>query len=66
MTKTYLQPDYFIGFKREAFMEDQLKRLEPFISELIDTSFFIITYYMYFPFLTYKVKCGIIALDIIN
>jgi hypothetical protein len=46
------------------FTEDQLKRLKPFISKLTDTSFFIATYYIYFPFLTYEVKCGAAALNI--
>jgi hypothetical protein len=64
VTKTRPQPDYSVGFRREAFTEDQLKRLEPFVGELTDTSFFIATYYMYFPFLTCEVKCSAAALDI--
>jgi hypothetical protein len=64
ITKTRPQPDYATGFGREAFTEDQLKRLEPFVGELTDTSFFMATYYMYFPFLTCEVKCGAAALDI--
>ena len=64
ITKTRPQPDYATGFSREAFTEDQLKRLEPFVGELTDTSFFMATYYMYFPFLTCEVKCGAAALDI--
>lgn len=34
------------------------------MGELTDTSFFIGTYYMYFPFLTCEIKCGAAALDI--
>jgi hypothetical protein len=64
VTKIRPQPDYSVGFRREAFTEDQLKRLEPFVGELTDTSFFMATYYMYFPFLTCEVKCGAAALDI--
>jgi hypothetical protein len=64
VTKTRPQPDYSIGFRREVFTEDQLKRLKPFIGELTDTSFFMATYYMYFPFLTCEVKCGAAALNI--
>jgi hypothetical protein len=64
VTKTCPQPDYSIGFRREAFTEDQLKRLKPFVGELIDTSFFMAMYYIYFPFLTYEVKCGAAVLDI--
>jgi hypothetical protein len=64
ITKTRPQPDYATGFGREAFTEDQLKRLEPFVGELTDTSFFMATYYMYFPFLTCEVKCGAAVLDI--
>ena len=64
LTKTRPQPDYSVGFRREAFTEDQLKRLEPFVGDLSDTSFFMATYYMYFPFLTCEVKCGAAALDV--
>jgi hypothetical protein len=46
-------------------MDDQLKKLKPFIGEVLDTftSYFIATWQMYFPFLTCEVKCGAIALD---
>jgi hypothetical protein len=64
VTKTRPQPDYSVGFRREAFTEDQLKRLEPFVGELTDTSLFMAMYYMYFPSLTCEVKCGAAALDI--
>ncbi|KUJ12169.1 uncharacterized protein LY89DRAFT_700094 [Mollisia scopiformis] len=56
--------NYSVGFRREAFTEDQLKRLGLFVGDLTDTSFFMATYYMYFPFLTCEVKCGATALDI--
>ncbi|KAK3328699.1 hypothetical protein B0T19DRAFT_450073 [Cercophora scortea] len=60
------QPDYSVGFKRDAFTEDQLAKLSPFIGNFIagDQSFFMATYYMYLPFLTCEVKCGAAALDI--
>ncbi|KAF1999267.1 hypothetical protein P154DRAFT_554896 [Amniculicola lignicola CBS 123094] len=59
------QPDYSLGFKREAFTPEQLQKLQPFIgNELEDYSFIAATYDMYFPFLTSEVKCGASALDI--
>ncbi|KAL8369545.1 hypothetical protein RB595_000058 [Gaeumannomyces hyphopodioides] len=60
------QPDYSVGFKREAFTDEQLAKLSPFIGNFIsgDQSFFMATYYMYFPFLTCEVKCGAAALDV--
>ncbi|KAF7876806.1 hypothetical protein EAF04_001889 [Stromatinia cepivora] len=59
------QPDYSLGFKREAFTPEQLQRLQPFIGNpLEDSSYFAATYDMYFPFLTCEVKCGNSALDI--
>ncbi|ELR01981.1 hypothetical protein GMDG_05150 [Pseudogymnoascus destructans 20631-21] len=64
ITQTRPQPDYAVGFGREAFTEDQIKRLEPFVGELTDTSYFMATYFMYFPFLTCEVKCGGAALDV--
>ncbi|KAK5651139.1 hypothetical protein OQA88_13233 [Cercophora sp. LCS_1] len=66
LTSTRPQPDYSVGFKRDAFTEDQLAKLSPFIGDFIsgDQSFFMATYYMYFPFLTCEVKCGAAALDV--
>ncbi|RYO97875.1 hypothetical protein DL766_007945 [Monosporascus sp. MC13-8B] len=60
------QPDYSVGFRREAFTKDQLTKLSPFIGDFIagDQSLFMATYYMYFPFLTCEVKCGAAALDV--
>ncbi|KAI0425654.1 hypothetical protein F5Y09DRAFT_334779 [Xylaria sp. FL1042] len=54
LTGTRPQPDY------------SLDKLAPFIGDFIsgDQSFFMATYYMYFPFLTCEVKCGAAALDI--
>lgn len=34
------------------------------MGELTDQSFFMATYYLYFPFLTCEVKCGATALDV--
>lgn len=55
-----------MGFRREAFTEDQLSKLSPFIGDFIagDLSFFMATYYMYFPFLACEVKCGAGALEV--
>ncbi|KAM3085792.1 hypothetical protein ACMFMG_002854 [Clarireedia jacksonii] len=64
ITKTRPQPDYSVAFKREAFTEDQLQRIGPFVGEVTDTSFFMATCDMYFPFLTCEVKCGTAGLDI--
>ncbi|KAM3071142.1 hypothetical protein ACMFMG_010048 [Clarireedia jacksonii] len=66
LTGTRPQPDFSVGFKREAFTNEQLEKLAPFIGNFIsgDQSYFMATYYMYFPFLTCEVKCGNFALDI--
>ncbi|RWA07429.1 hypothetical protein EKO27_g7681 [Xylaria grammica] len=66
LTGTRPQPDYSVGFRREAFTDDQLAKLSPFIGDFIagNVSFFMATYYMYFPFLACEVKCGAAALDV--
>ncbi|KAF1962655.1 hypothetical protein CC80DRAFT_521710 [Byssothecium circinans] len=47
------QPDFGLGFKREAFNRDQLRKLQPFIgNDLEDCSYIAATYNMYLPFLT--------------
>ncbi|EEH36365.2 hypothetical protein PAAG_06783 [Paracoccidioides lutzii Pb01] len=58
------QPDYAVGFTRQVFTETQLEKLAPFVGEIGDTSFFMSTAFMYFPFMTAEVKCGKTALDI--
>lgn len=64
VTKTRPQPDYAVGFRREAFTQAQLNRMQPIVGDLMDQSYFMATYYMYFPFLSCEVKCGAAALDI--
>ena len=62
------QPDYSVGFGRSAFSEEKLKKLEPFVGDILYgsglTSYFMATTRMYFPFLTCEVKCGAAALDV--
>ncbi|KAL6797641.1 hypothetical protein GGI42DRAFT_329376 [Trichoderma sp. SZMC 28013] len=66
LTGTRPQPDYSVGFRREAFTDDQLDKLSPFIGDFLfdDVSLFMATYYMYFPFLACEVKCGTAALEV--
>ncbi|OAR00251.1 hypothetical protein LLEC1_03468 [Akanthomyces lecanii] len=66
LTGTRPQSDYSVGFKRDAFNKGQLTKLSPFIGDFTggDQSFFMATYYMYFPFLTCEVKCGTSALEV--
>lgn len=58
------QPDYSVGFRRSAFTKEQLNKLDPLVGSVFDTSFFVATFRMYFPFLTGEVKCGAATLDI--
>ncbi|KAK0263584.1 hypothetical protein LTR35_017536 [Friedmanniomyces endolithicus] len=56
--------DFAVGFRRETFAQHQLDRMHPVVGDFNDQSFFMATWYMYFPFLTCEVKCGAAALDI--
>ncbi|KAL8658844.1 MAG: hypothetical protein Q9202_007409 [Teloschistes flavicans] len=58
------QPDYSVGFRRSAFTDERLYKLGSLVGSVFDTSFFVATYRMYFPFLTCEVKCGAAALDV--
>ena len=58
------RPDYSVGFRRSAFTDEQLKKLDPLIGSVFEKSLFVATYRMYFPFFTCEVKCGAAALDI--
>jgi hypothetical protein len=64
VTASRPQPDYSVGFKREAFTDQQFNKLQPFIGGFTDTSFFMATNCLYFPFLTCEVKCGAASLDV--
>lgn len=66
VTGTRPQPDYSVGFRSEAFSDGQLAKLAPFIGNWLggDQSFFMATYYMFFPFLAGEMKCGAAALDV--
>lgn len=66
LTGSQPQPDYSLGFRREAFNDDQLAKLSPFMGDFLGghVSFFMATYLMYFPFLTCEVKCGTSPLDV--
>ncbi|KAH6607389.1 hypothetical protein Trco_003702 [Trichoderma cornu-damae] len=54
------QPDYSVGFRRDAFTQGRLAKLSPFVGDFVagDLSFFMATHYVYFPFLTCETKCG--------
>jgi hypothetical protein len=58
------EPDYSVGFRREAFTEAQLNTLQSRVGGVMNNSYCLGTYYMYFPFLTCEVKCGDVGLDI--
>ena len=62
------QPDFCVGFRRSAFTNEQLKKLEPFTGNIFAStklcSFLLATWRIYFPFFTCEVKCGLKGLDI--
>lgn len=58
------QPDYSVGFRRSAFREEQLNKLDSLRGGVFATSSFsVATYRMYFPFLTCEVECSATTLD---
>lgn len=64
ITRTRPQPDYAVGFRREAFKQERLDKMYPVIGDFNDQSYFMATWYIYFSFLTCEVKCGAAALDV--
>ena len=63
------EPDYSVGFRRQAFTEDQLNRLEHLVGPaggIMNKSYYMATYYMYFPFLTCEVRCGTVGFNIVD
>lgn len=55
------QPDFCVGFERNAFSDDQLEKLG---FDLYAKTHFTATYKIFFPFFTTEVKCGQQGLDI--
>lgn len=66
LTNTSVQPDYSVGFRRDAFSDSELSKIGPFLNIFLsqDLSFFRSTDDMYFPFLTAEVKCGPRGLEV--
>jgi len=59
------QPDFSLRFKRDAFSQERLRKLQPFLGDLLkDSTIIAATYNIYLPFLSAEVKCGAAALDI--
>ncbi|KAI4224380.1 MAG: hypothetical protein L6R40_008447 [Gallowayella cf. fulva] len=58
------KPDCSVGFRRSAFSDEQLKKLDKLIGSVFENSLFVATYRTYFPFFTCEVKCGAAALDV--
>ncbi|KAL8645586.1 MAG: hypothetical protein Q9210_006623, partial [Variospora velana] len=55
------QPDFSMGFERNAFSDDQLEKLG---FDLYAKTHFTATFKIYFPFFTTEIKCGQQGLDI--
>jgi hypothetical protein len=55
-----------VGFRRDAFTADRLKKISPFIGNwaIGDKSYFMGTHYMYFPFFASEVRSSNVALRI--
>ena len=65
ITPTRPQPDFSVGFTREAFTEEQLEKVRIVLGNSEDqASIFRTTWYMYFPFLGCEAKKGDGALDV--
>ncbi|KAI9038831.1 uncharacterized protein KD926_010164 [Aspergillus affinis] len=58
------QPDYSVGFLKEAFTKSQIEKLAPFLGGFYSTSPFKGTAEMLFPFLVVEVKCGKVSLEL--
>ena len=66
LTETRSQSNFSVKFKRKTFINEQLDKFTSFIDNFIfdDQSYFMITYYMYFSFLTCEMKCDATTFDV--
>ena len=64
ITSTRPQPDLAVGFKKSAFSDVQLSKLQPILGGPIHLSYLKATHYMYFPFLSSETKSGTTGLDV--
>ena len=58
--------NYSVEFKRSAFIEKQLKKLDPLIDNVFYIFLFVATYRMYFLFLICEMKCDVATLNVID
>lgn len=59
------QPDFSVGFKRDAFTEEQLDKIRPILGDSRSlVSRLRATWNMYLPFVASEIKCGSGALDV--
>ncbi|KAL7937875.1 hypothetical protein V8C35DRAFT_290173 [Trichoderma chlorosporum] len=65
LTSTRPQPDYSVGFEHGAFTKAQHEKMSPIVGDWADgdQSFFLATYYMYFPFLTCECSAALDVAD---
>jgi len=58
--------NYSVEFKRSAFINKQLKKLDSLIDSVFENFLFIAIYWMYFSFFTCEIKCDVATLDIVD
>ncbi len=58
--------NYSVEFRRSAFINEQLKKLDSLIDNVFENFLFIAIYRMYFSFFTCEMKCDVATLDIVD
>ena len=55
-----------VEFRRSAFIDEQLKKLDKFIDSIFENSLFVAIYRMYFFFFICEMKCDAFAFNILS
>jgi len=58
--------NYSVEFRRSAFIDEQLKKLDSLIDSVFENFLFVAIYRMYFSFFTCEMKCDVATLDIVD
>ncbi len=66
MKSSLSRSNYSVEFRRSAFINEQLKKLDSLIDNVFENFLFIAIYRMYFSFFTCEMKCDVATLDIVD
>ena len=66
MKNSLSKSNYFVEFKRFAFIDEQLKKFDSLIDNVFENFLFVAIYRMYFFFFICEIKCDVVVFDVVD